>query len=285
MGQNIRIARWHEASFTYDEETKPYKSPKGVLLETYPETQKVRKISIYTKEADLETVALNLGLEEQAWKRECEEKATRLLRKYPNRSMRPSDKAGKMEEQMYTTKRHKASVQIDEYLDGYVNVEEFLVYCENCPNYGTFWACPPFDFAPLDYWKRFEILDLYAEEIIFDEQFAGKKFEQEAMNRIISDSLKPVKKRLTEDLYELERKTPGSISLSAGSCELCRGDCARKNQEPCKFPEKMRYSIEALGGNVGLTISKLMGIELEWIREGVLPDRFVLVCGLLKKRV
>lgn len=184
---------------------------------------------------------------------------------------------------MYTTKRHCMSVGIDEYLDGYVNIEEFLTYCQTCPNYQTFWACPPFDFSPLDYWKQFEILDLYAEEIIFDEAHAGKKFDQEEMDRIIDASLKQVKKQLTEELYEIERQTPGSVSLSAGSCELCQDDCTRKDKEACRFPEKMRYSIEALGGNVGLTINKLMGIELEWIREGVLPGRFVLVCGLLKK--
>ena len=45
----------------------------------------------------------------------------------------------------------------------------------------------------------------------------------------------------------------------------------------------MRYSIESLGGNVGLTVSKLMGIELEWVTEGKVPSYFVLVGGLLKK--
>ena len=43
----------------------------------------------------------------------------------------------------------------------------------------------------------------------------------------------------------------------------------------------MRYSIESLGGNVGLTISKLLKLELEWIEEGKLPNYFILVSGLL----
>ena len=45
----------------------------------------------------------------------------------------------------------------------------------------------------------------------------------------------------------------------------------------------MRYSIESLGGNVGLTVSKLMGIELEWMEEGKIPSYFVLAGGLLKQ--
>ena len=44
-----------------------------------------------------------------------------------------------------------------------------------------------------------------------------------------------------------------------------------------------RCSIEAIGGDVGKTISRLMGIELEWMKEGILPEKFVLVCRLLRK--
>ena len=43
----------------------------------------------------------------------------------------------------------------------------------------------------------------------------------------------------------------------------------------------MRYSIESLGGKVGLTASKLLGINLQWIEAGQIPDYFVLVGGLL----
>lgn len=45
----------------------------------------------------------------------------------------------------------------------------------------------------------------------------------------------------------------------------------------------MRYSIESIGGNVGLTVSKLLGIQLEWLKEGQVPEYFVLVGGLLIK--
>ena len=61
------------------------------------------------------------------------------------------------------------------------------------------------------------------------------------------------------------------------------GICKRTEGQPCRFPDKMRYSIESLGGNVGLTISRLMGIELEWMKEGTMPRYFVLVSGLLVK--
>ncbi len=63
---------------------------------------------------------------------------------------------------------------------------------------------------------------------------------------------------------------------------MCRGmECTRTEKKPCRYPDQMRYSIESLGGNVGLTVSRLMGIELEWIEEGKMPSYFVLVAGLL----
>ena len=84
---------------------------------------------------------------------------------------------------------------------------------------------------------------------------------------------------------ELEERYPGSVSLSAGCCSLCRPEgCGRASGLACRYPQKMRYSIESLGGNVGLTVSKLMGIELEWVTEGRLPSYFVLVGGLLKRK-
>lgn len=99
----------------------------------------------------------------------------------------------------------------------------------------------------------------------------------------MESSLLEVKKKLTKELYDMENDNDGSISLSAGSCNLCQKECAKTCNNECRHPEKLRYSIEALGGNVGLTISKLMKLELEWVEEGVLPGKFVLVCGLLMK--
>ena len=91
-------------------------------------------------------------------------------------------------------------------------------------------------------------------------------------------------KALAEELFEMEKAYPGSVSLSAGSCSTCGKDgCTRPSGKPCRYPDKMRYSIEALGGNVGKTVHDLLGIELEWIEEGKAPSYFVLAGGLLEK--
>ena len=182
---------------------------------------------------------------------------------------------------MYTTKRYSASISVDEYIRQYVDVETFLESCKQCPNYNRIWSCPPYDFDVMEIWRKYRRLELTAIQIIFDEAYAGKAFSPEQMQQIIKQSIGKAKQDLSEELFQKEQQIPGSVSLSAGSCSLCNGRCSREENRPCRFPDKMRYSIESLGGNVGLTISRLMGIELEWIQEGKLPHFFVLVCGLL----
>lgn len=181
----------------------------------------------------------------------------------------------------YTTELSHVSISVDEYLEQYVDVETFLDACKACSNYDKVWSCPSYDFNVIQYWKRFQTLHLTACKILFPEEMLAKTYTKEETDRIIRQVVLPEKQRLTDMLMEEEKKYPGSVSLSAGTCQLCENGCAKPLGKPCRFPEKMRYSIEALGGNVGLTIEKLMGIRLEWMEEGKLPHHFVLVCGLL----
>jgi len=190
---------------------------------------------------------------------------------------------------IYTTERYEAIVSVDHYLDKYVDVDTFLQACKACPNYEKIWSCPTYDFDVIEYWKKYKTLELTAIKIIFDEAVAGKKLTKEEQEEITKNSIWEVKAQLAEELYEREKAVPGSISLSAGSCTLCKGAgahaegfCSRLKGEPCRHPDKMRYSIESLGGNVGTTLSELMEIELEWIQEGRMPSYFVLVSGLLR---
>ena len=175
---------------------------------------------------------------------------------------------------MYTIEKSEKLIKVSDYLDRYVNVEEFLQYCKKCNNYEKLWSCPSYDFNPEDYWKEYDELLVVARKIIF-----GEGVDQDRSYEIMLE----VKEDMSRELYELEKQYPGSISLSAGSCSLCKDGCTRTVGEPCRYPEMMRYSIESLGGDVGRTVSKLMGYELEWIEEGKLPSYFVLVGGLLKK--
>ena len=168
---------------------------------------------------------------------------------------------------------YEKTIEMESYVKDYVNAEEFLACCKACENYDRKWCCPSFAFDPVeDYWKKFDYLYVVGKKMMLAEE------DKENWEHLMAE----VKAELTSDLFEREKAYPGSKSLSAGSCHICGEDnCSKVLGEPCRFPEKMRYSIESLGGNVGLTASKLLGIELQWIEAGKIPDYFVLVGGLL----
>lgn len=171
------------------------------------------------------------------------------------------------------TETFEKTVTTEEYIKEYVNVEEFLEYCKACKNYKKIWACPEYDFDPCDYWKKYEYIYIIGRKIYTDEIKDNEQWKKLYLEE---------KHRMSEELYHLEEEKPGSISLCAGSCDLCyEAGCTRASGEPCRYPDKMRYSIESLGGNVGLTASKLLGIEIKWMEENALPEYFVLVGGLL----
>lgn len=184
----------------------------------------------------------------------------------------------------YTTQRYEAMVSVDEYMETCVNVSEFLEYCRQCDNYKKTWSCPSFDFDPEDYWRQYRTFRIIGIKILVPENIRERTWSKEERAELMEEMLWREKKQLTEELFSLEKELPGSISLSAGSCMICGpGKCARSEGKPCRFPEQLRYSIEALGGNVGLTVTKYLGQELQWIEEGRMPEHFVLVCGLLMK--
>lgn len=187
-----------------------------------------------------------------------------------------------MENKEYETKRYQAVISVEDYLKDYVDVPVFLECCKQCGNYGRLWSCPPYDFDVEEYWRRYKNLLILGTKISFTEETLQKELDAEAEELLLARVLGREKNALAEQLFSMEQKKPGSISLSAGSCSLCAADgCRRLQSEPCVYSEQMRYSIESLGGNVGKTVSDLLGIRLQWITEGRLPDYFVLVSGLL----
>jgi predicted metal-binding protein len=172
----------------------------------------------------------------------------------------------------YTIRELEARVPLSEYLVDCVDVPRFLAYCEACPNFGTVWSCPSYDFDPMEVWNRYGDLRLYARMLIPD---SPGQDEQAALF-----ALREEKDKYLDILFNWEVETPGSLALAAGSCTLC-APCTRPSGRPCQKPEQMRYSIDSLGGDVGLTASRYFGYPLQWIQDDILPDYLMLVGGLL----
>ena len=189
-----------------------------------------------------------------------------------------------IERKNYTIENYHTEVSVDEYKKECVNVEEFLECCKACRNYDKVWSCPSYDFSSYDYWDQFKTLYIYGRKILFSEELRKKNYSPEEVMHLTETLLETEKRDMAEELLAMEKEYPGSVSLSAGSCLICgNGNCTRPSGKPCRFPEKMRYSLESLGGNVGLTITKYLHLELLWLEQGKLPDYFILVAGLLKQ--
>ena len=163
------------------------------------------------------------------------------------------------------------TIKVEEFIEGYVNVEEFLECCKVCENYEQVWSCPTYDFDPVDYWKRRSRILCRGQE---DDPGGGRKENWETL-------MAEVKADLTDHLYALENNIPRADPSALETAKSAAKVIAREKLANLQVPRKMRYSIESLGGNVGLTASKLLGINLQWIEAGQIPDYFVLVGGLL----
>lgn len=180
-----------------------------------------------------------------------------------------------IQRQGYILRQLEAAVPADAYLRNCVDVPRFLALCRECPNYEHRWSCPPFSFDPMDIWTGYDTLRLVARQLIFTPGFrAGDALA----------ALETEKALFTEDLMVLERSVPGSRMLSPGKCQLCPGGCSRGAGQPCRRPERLRCSIEALGGNVSRTVEDYLGKSLLWMTGDTAPEYLMLVGGLLLNR-
>lgn len=170
----------------------------------------------------------------------------------------------------YTVESLSAEVPVAEYVRTCVDVDKFLDFCRECGNYGIRWACPPFDFGPLALWRRFRVLRLSARVLT---PLPGADVPA------MLEGLKLEKAALLEKLLAQEAANAGSMALSAGTCNFCE-TCTRSRGLPCRTPARMRYSIEALGGDVSRTAERYLYRPLLWIKGNRLPEYLMLVGGL-----
>ncbi len=180
------------------------------------------------------------------------------------------------ETSLYTPETLERTVPLEAFRRELVNVPLFLGYCQDCPNYGRYWSCPPYDFDPMEIWNRYEALILYARKVTFrkDRLFPGERraFEREELPRI--------KEAMARELLSREAARPGSLALFPGRCQWCER-CARGEGKPCRSLSRMRYSIESLGGDCGGALERYFGERLQWASGNSLPERLIFLGGLL----
>lgn len=181
---------------------------------------------------------------------------------------------------VYTTEKFQTTTTMDNYFKDYVNVSRFLKCCQLCRNYNKTWECSPRDYDVEDYWNSFKNIKLIAIKLNYNKDFRKKSYTSEELNYIIKNTMYAERKLFKKELKELEKIYNGEY-LYSGQCDLCP-TCAKKVDEPCRFPDLRRSSIEAVGGNVIKTTRDFFGFDLKWIEnDQKIPEYLTLVFAIL----
>lgn len=185
---------------------------------------------------------------------------------------------------MYNLDPVIAAIPLSQYREQYRDVERFLGFCQSCRQYEKCWACPPFDFSPDEFMDAYTHAYIIGTRILPSQEQIAKCTDAEKSKAGMSDMIYKVRRKLDAGLLAVEREVRGSRAFYAGTCHLCaEGTCTRITGNPCRFPMKVRYSLEAFGFDMGKTTQELLGIELKWSVDGKLPEYLTLVSGLLTK--
>ena len=110
---------------------------------------------------------------------------------------------------------------------------------QSCPNYDKRWSCPP---AVADLPVLAEKIENYSRGLLVQTVRPREdSFDFEAM----IEAAELHKQRFADMTVQLWKEFADVWPMSAGACEICK-ECTYPDQ-PCRFPDKMFSSMEALG--------------------------------------
>lgn len=144
-----------------------------------------------------------------------------------------------------------------------------------CANYKRKWSCPPY--APFyhDISKEYRFLTVCILTVPLNQfDYISRDYlKVKAANSILKSR---ADRMLRKNVSENHR------GISTGSCRICK-PCKCKLNAPCRNPNKVMYSFEALGIDVSHMVKDLFDFELQWYSKGKLPEYTSVVVGVLSK--
>lgn len=179
-------------------------------------------------------------------------------------------------------KNMSIDVSIEEYIDACVDMPRIIKGCQGCTNYGKLWSCPPFAFDPVNIWHSYSKLKLYAKKVMLPDELTKRTYSQSELSNEYFKIWKVERTSFFNELLSLERTERDSRALVAGCCDICN-ECARLSGKKCIMPEKLRYSIEALGGDVERTLNLYFDEKTLWAKDGHMSEYILLVGALMLK--
>lgn len=182
---------------------------------------------------------------------------------------------------MYSISNHVSRISVSNYTTEFRDAKKFIVFCKQCNKYNNCWACPPFEFDKEEYIRDYKEAYIIGTKIIFTEAALDNCSNSEESRIIGAEAIAEVRRFLDIQLLDIEKKNPCSKVFFAGTCHFCHmEDCTRIKAEPCRFPDKIRPSLESLGFDIGKTCEELLNIKLQWSSDGSLPQYLTLVSAI-----
>ncbi|MEG1641994.1 MAG: DUF2284 domain-containing protein [Synergistaceae bacterium] len=170
-----------------------------------------------------------------------------------------------------------------EFIENFVDAPRFLGYCKGCCHFEKRWSCSPHNFDPVEFLNQYNDVRLIELVIKPDKKnLDGLVCKDYDVPKEIGEMIDIEKAHLTKYMRREEKQVPNSLYLFSGSCEIC-DECTRTQGLPCRFPDKMRYSIESLGIDLSQISEKFFGVKVEWMKGTDFPDHLTLICALLIK--
>ena len=181
----------------------------------------------------------------------------------------------------YTLITREATADAGDFVRRFRDVERIESLCAQCPSYGNSWGCPPYAFDASGVSDGFATVTLIGTTITFDEATRAACQGAKAKSRqVATQAMEEVWKKFLPELMERERQEPGSRCFTF-RCRLCPEGCTRPEGQPCRHPELLRFSLEAVGFDVTAAARELLGIDLEWSGDGNLPEHITLVTAIM----
>lgn len=181
---------------------------------------------------------------------------------------------------IYKVSRKKASVAASEFVKRYRDPERMAALCGECPSFGKSWGCPPHDFNVASVSDGFSTVELMATIIEFDEKVRASCSSRAKAREVAERAMNEVLGTVLPEMYEMERQVPGSRCFTF-RCRMCPEGCTRPQGLPCRYPDRLRYSLEAVGFDVTAATQEILGIGLEWSKDGSLPRHITLITALM----
>lgn len=176
---------------------------------------------------------------------------------------------------------HTRSCNAKSFIQRYRDINTFDAYCKACPIYGNSWACPPFAPASQVDFSPYQWVTLLGFQTFISRPYRHPVDSPEALQARSEGVMHNVRNHLDPLLITLERSLPSSRIFLPGSCQLCDDSaCTRIVNAPCRYPDRMRNSLEAVGFNITLAATELLHIRLLWPKNLQMPRYLTLLSAI-----